>query len=118
MKQLLSNGGHYGASQQLRSMFSKVREMLRARDSNGARMLILMTEQFLQDPRLALWRQQGAAMTDKCRQLWDELGALWVCVILSPHCKPDERSELGSFLQPTGIEDIRRFRVGRGTKGC
>lgn len=105
MKQLLSNGGHYGASQQLRSMFSKVprlgmgrawgwaerksqsalafltshisaqvREMLRARDSNGARMLILMTEQFLQDPRLALWRQQGAAMTDKCRQLWDELG--------------------------------------------
>lgn len=48
--------------------------MLRARDSNGARMLILMTEQFLQDPRLALWRQQGAAMTDKCRQLWDELG--------------------------------------------
>lgn len=48
--------------------------MLRMRDSNGARMLILMTEQFLQDPRLALWRQQGAGMTDKCRQLWDELG--------------------------------------------
>lgn len=53
---------------------TQVREMLRMRDSNGARMLILMTEQFLQDPRLALWRQQGAGMTDKCRQLWDELG--------------------------------------------
>lgn len=53
---------------------AQVREMLRMRDSNGARMLILMTEQFLQDPRLALWRQQGAGMTDKCRQLWDELG--------------------------------------------
>nr|XP_055227883.1 zinc finger SWIM domain-containing protein 4 isoform X4 [Gorilla gorilla gorilla] len=92
VKQLLSNGGYYGASQQLRSMFSKVREMLRMRDSNGARMLILMTEQFLQDPRLVLWRQQGAGMTDKCRQLWDELGALWVCVILSPHCKPEERA--------------------------
>ncbi|XP_066203676.1 zinc finger SWIM domain-containing protein 4 isoform X1 [Saccopteryx leptura] len=96
VKQLLSNGGYYGASQQLRSMFCKpvpvqVREMLRMRDSNGARMLILMTEQFLQDPRLALWRQQGAGMTDKCRQLWDELGALWVCVVLSPHCKPEER---------------------------
>ncbi|CAO2611187.1 Zinc finger SWIM domain-containing protein 4 [Lemmus lemmus] len=102
VKQLLSNGGHYGASQQLRSMFSKVREMLRARDSNGARMLILMTEQFLQDPRLALWRQQGAGMTDKCRQLWDELGALWVCVILSPHCKPDERS---GWLQLLGTWD-------------
>ncbi|XP_006874339.1 PREDICTED: zinc finger SWIM domain-containing protein 4 [Chrysochloris asiatica] len=92
VKQLLSNGGYYGASQQLRSMFSKVREMLRMRDCNGARMLILMTEQFLQDPRLALWRQQGAGMTDKCRQLWDELGALWVCVVLSPHCKPEERA--------------------------
>ncbi|KAM5238222.1 zinc finger SWIM domain-containing protein 4 isoform 2-T2 [Ctenodactylus gundi] len=92
VKQLLSTGGYYGASRQLRSMFGKVREMLRMRDSNGARMLILMTEQFLQDPRLALWRQQGAGMTDKCRQLWDELGALWVCVILSPHCKPEERA--------------------------
>ncbi|XP_029075049.1 zinc finger SWIM domain-containing protein 4 isoform X2 [Monodon monoceros] len=96
VKQLLSNGGYYGASQQLRSMFCKVREMLRMRDSNGARMLILMTEQFLQDPRLALWRQQGAGMTDKCRQLWDELGALWVCIVLSPHCKPEERT---SWLQ-------------------
>ncbi|XP_048198324.1 zinc finger SWIM domain-containing protein 4 [Perognathus longimembris pacificus] len=92
VKQLLSNGAYYGASQQLRSMFGKVREMLRMRDSNGARMLILMTEQFLQDPRLGLWRQQGAGMTDRCRQLWDELGALWVCVILSPHCKPEERA--------------------------
>ncbi|XP_004715548.1 zinc finger SWIM domain-containing protein 4 [Echinops telfairi] len=92
VKQLLSHGGYYGASQQLRSMFNKVREMLRMRDCNGARMLILMTEQFLQDPRLALWRQQGAGMTDKCRQLWDELGALWVCVVLSPHCKPEERA--------------------------
>ena len=55
-------------------VLAQVREMLRMRDSNGARMLILMTEQFLQDPRLALWRQQGAGMTDKCRQLWDELG--------------------------------------------
>nr|XP_045372062.1 zinc finger SWIM domain-containing protein 4 isoform X2 [Camelus bactrianus] len=102
VKQLLSNGGYYGASQQLRSMFCKVREMLRMRDSNGARMLILMTEQFLQDPRLALWRQQGAGMTDKCRQLWDELGALWVCVVLSPHCKPEERK---SWLQLLGKWD-------------
>uniref|UniRef100_A0A8C9DC45 Zinc finger SWIM-type containing 4 n=1 Tax=Panthera leo TaxID=9689 RepID=A0A8C9DC45_PANLE len=102
VKQLLSNGGYYGASQQLRSMFCKVREMLRMRDSNGARMLILMTEQFLQDPRLALWRQQGAGMTDKCRQLWDELGALWVCVVLSPHCRPEERV---SWLQLLGKWD-------------
>lgn len=52
----------------------QVREMLRMRDSNGARMLTLITEQFMADPRLSLWRQQGTGMTDKCRQLWDELG--------------------------------------------
>lgn len=48
--------------------------MLRARDSNGARMLTLMTEQFLADPRLSVWRAQGTPLTDKCRQFWDELG--------------------------------------------
>jgi hypothetical protein len=52
----------------------QVREMLRARDSNGARMLTLITEQFLSDPRLILWKTQGTPMTDKCRQLWDQLG--------------------------------------------
>ena len=52
----------------------QVREMLRARDSNGARMLTLITEQFLSDPRLILWKSQGTPMTDKCRQLWDQLG--------------------------------------------
>lgn len=55
----------------------QVREMLKMRDSNGARMLTLITEQFMGDPRLALWRQQGTTMTDKYRQLWDELGTVW-----------------------------------------
>ena len=54
---------------------SKVREMLRAGDSNGSRMLALMTGQFLEDPRLLLWKSQGTPMTDKCRNLWDELGS-------------------------------------------
>ena len=48
--------------------------MLQAKDSNGARMLRLITEQFLADPRLVVWRTQGTQMNDKCRQLWDELG--------------------------------------------
>lgn len=56
------------------SVLLQVREMLKMRDSNGARMLTLITEQFMADPRLALWRQQGTTMTDKYRQLWDELG--------------------------------------------
>ena len=48
--------------------------MLRARDSNGARMLTLITEEFLSDPRLILWKAQSTPMNDKCRQLWDQLG--------------------------------------------
>lgn len=74
VKSYLSQGGYYNATKQLSSMFAKVREMLKVRDSNGVRMLTLMTEQFLADPRLILWRSQGTPMTDKCRQLWDQLG--------------------------------------------
>lgn len=68
------------SSRQLGALFAKVKEMLRARDGNGARMLRLITEQFLDDPRLVIWRAQGTPMADKCRQLWDQLGALWVGV--------------------------------------
>lgn len=102
VKLFLSQGGYHGSGKQLNLLFSKVtqsstptmsaaphrsvrvthnarvslqvREMLKMRDSNGARMLTLITEQFMGDPRLALWRQQGTTMTDKYRQLWDELG--------------------------------------------
>ena len=55
-------------------LYFQVREMLRVRDTNGARMLTLMTDQFLADPRLILWKSQGTPMTDKCRLLWDQLG--------------------------------------------
>jgi hypothetical protein len=57
--------------------------MLRARDSNGARMLTLITEQFLADPRLPMWRSQGSPMTDKCRQLWDQLGKCFIDFLIS-----------------------------------
>uniref|UniRef100_A0A665WUA4 ZSWIM4-8 C-terminal domain-containing protein n=1 Tax=Echeneis naucrates TaxID=173247 RepID=A0A665WUA4_ECHNA len=106
VKQFLSQGGYYGSGKQLNSMFAKVREMLRMRDSNGARMLTLITEQFMADPRLSLWRQQGTGMTDKCRQLWDELGALWVCVVLNPHCKSEEKSGWLKQLKKWGDMDI------------
>lgn len=63
--------------------------MLRMRDSNGARMLTLITEQFMADPRLSLWRQQGTGITEKCRQLWDELG--------KGHCLAERSSYLGCW---------------------
>uniref|UniRef100_W5MM49 Zinc finger SWIM-type containing 6 n=1 Tax=Lepisosteus oculatus TaxID=7918 RepID=W5MM49_LEPOC len=92
VKLFLSQGGYHGSGKQLNLLFAKVREMLKMRDSNGARMLTLITEQFMADPRLSLWRQQGTTMTDKYRQLWDELGALWMCIVLNPHCKPEQKA--------------------------
>ncbi|MBN3270391.1 ZSWM6 protein, partial [Polyodon spathula] len=91
VKLFLSQGGYHGSGKQLNLLFAKVREMLKMRDSNGARMLTLITEQFMADPRLSLWRQQGTTMTDKYRQLWDELGALWMCIVLNPHCKLEQK---------------------------
>ncbi|XP_064624663.1 zinc finger SWIM domain-containing protein 4-like isoform X2 [Lineus longissimus] len=99
VKSYLTQGGYYNSSNQLNSMFAKVREMLKARDSNGARMLTLITEQFLADPRLVLWKSQGTPMTEKCRQLWDELGALWVCVVLNPNCTMSEKEIWHHLLQ-------------------
>ncbi|XP_077478112.1 zinc finger SWIM domain-containing protein 6-like [Stigmatopora argus] len=91
VKFFLSQRGYHGSGKQLHLLFGKVREMLKMRDSNGARMLTLITEQFMGDPRLALWRQQGTTMTDKYMQLWDELGVLWMCIVLNPQCKTDQK---------------------------
>ncbi|KAI5709667.1 hypothetical protein M8J75_002174 [Diaphorina citri] len=98
VRSYLAQGSYYNANKQLNSLFAKVREMLRARDSNGARMLTLITEQFLSDPRLVLWKTQATPMTDKCRQLWDQLGALWVCVVLNPHCNTLEKQHWKQLL--------------------
>ncbi|CAG9766418.1 unnamed protein product [Ceutorhynchus assimilis] len=120
VRSYLAQGAYYNANKQLNSLFSKVREMLRAQDSNGARMLTLITEQFLQDPRLQLWKSQGTPMTDKCRQLWDQLGSLWVCIVLSPGCASLEKiqweTQLSKWVQvdvcPPEDPDFRLQVVG------
>lgn len=81
---------YYNGNKQLNSLFAKVREMLRAQDSNGARMLTLITEQFLSDPRLMLWKSHGTPMNDKCRQLWDQLGK-WMINICTRSLAEDAR---------------------------
>ncbi|XP_077981379.1 zinc finger SWIM domain-containing protein 5-like [Glandiceps talaboti] len=106
VKAYLSQGGYYDSGKQLNSMFAKVREMLKVHDSNGARMLTLITEQFLADPRLLLWKQQGTPMTDKCRQLWDQLGALWMCVVLNPHSVKVEKQCWREKLQKWSEIDV------------
>lgn len=106
VRSYLTHGSYYNANKQLNSLFAKVREMLRAQDSNGARMLTLITEQFLCDPRLALWKSQGTPITDKCRQLWDQLGALWVCIVLNPHCTSLDKGQWKTLLEKWTHVDI------------
>uniref|UniRef100_A0A8I3W6Z1 Zinc finger SWIM-type containing 6 n=1 Tax=Callithrix jacchus TaxID=9483 RepID=A0A8I3W6Z1_CALJA len=112
VKLFLSQGGYHGSGKQLNLLFAKVREMLKMRDSNGARMLTLITEQFMADPRLSLWRQQGTAMTDKYRQLWDELGALWMCIVLNPHCKSEQKASWLKQLKKWNSVDVCPWEDG------
>ncbi|XP_015278338.1 PREDICTED: zinc finger SWIM domain-containing protein 4-like, partial [Gekko japonicus] len=74
VKQLLSNGGYYGASQQLQSMFNKC----------------------IRSARL------GPAAP----------GALWVCVVLSPHCKLEERALWLQLLKKWNKLDICPLEEG------
>ena len=87
--------------------------MLRAQDSNGSRMLALMTEQFLQDPRLLLWRSQGTPMTDKCRQLWDQLGRNIICAKLLQFSPPLLQVLYGSVLFLIQLPAVQRKLVGK-----
>ena len=36
---------------------------------------------------------------DKCRILWDQLASLWVCIVLNPHAKINERLHWRSLLE-------------------
>lgn len=93
VRNYLGQVNYYTENKPLNPLFAKVREMLRAQDSNGARMLTLITEQLLNDPR-------SSSMNDKNnRQLWDQLGALWVCIVLNPRANHLERMHWKSLLE-------------------
>ena len=46
-----------------------MRELLKVNDANGVRLLAIITDQFVSDPKLAIWKAQETPMTDKCRYL-------------------------------------------------
>ncbi|XP_075263947.1 zinc finger SWIM domain-containing protein 5-like [Convolutriloba macropyga] len=96
----LSQGGYYNSAKQLKCMFSKIKEMLKARDTNGPRMLKLITLEFMADPKLKIWHTQGSAMTEKSRILWDTLGYMWLMVVFNPLCPTALRNDWkGSLLE-------------------
>ena len=98
VKFYLSQGGYYNSAKQLKCMFSKIKEMLKARDTNGPRMLRLITLEFIADPKLKIWHNQGSAMTEKSRILWDTLGYMWLMVVFNPLCPSSLREDWRACL--------------------
>lgn len=92
------------ATRQIHALFEKIREMFKAKDSNGTRMLKLITEQFL----------SFATKNEKSRPLWDQLISLWVIVMLNPDLpKIDKASFLQLLMQWSRVtkcpkEDVER----------
>ncbi|CDW53823.1 hypothetical protein TTRE_0000209001 [Trichuris trichiura] len=91
-------------SDQLQVLFFKVRQMLSEHDENGPRLLRLITDQFmsnlcavgsLRSPSV----YQTPLMSEKCQQLWDQLGALWVCIVLNPYGKIDQKKRWQDMLK-------------------
>lgn len=76
------------ATKQIHALFEKIREMFQAKDSNGTRLLRLITEQFL----------LHATKNDKSRPLWDQLVSLWVVVMLNPDLTGSGRETYAQLL--------------------
>lgn len=76
------------AGKQIHALFEKIREMFRAKDSNGTRLLRLITEQFL----------SIGTKSEKHRPYWDQLTFLWVVVMLNPDLSRLERRSLLQLL--------------------
>lgn len=76
------------AVRQINALFEKIREMFRAKDSNGTRLLRLLTEQFL----------LIATRNEKSRPLWDQLVSLWVVVMLNPDLPKTEKNSTIQLL--------------------
>ncbi|XP_076814143.1 zinc finger SWIM domain-containing protein 5-like isoform X2 [Clavelina lepadiformis] len=88
---LLAQCSSKSSAQQLYSMMRKVREMMKVRDNNGARLLTLITKELLQHSS----HMRSQQSNNVCSQLWDEIGLLWICVILYP----SDQQEKESFLK-------------------
>uniref|UniRef100_A0A915HQP4 SWIM-type domain-containing protein n=1 Tax=Romanomermis culicivorax TaxID=13658 RepID=A0A915HQP4_ROMCU len=111
--------------EEFQQIFGKVREMLKLRDENGSKLLLLITEEFLcslsSSNNLRVWSTSstlphpptsnfgtaGSTSTnvksgsycDRMQDLWDEIGLLWVCVVLNPKISSKSRDEFQQLLK-------------------
>lgn len=99
------------AAKHIHALFEKIREMFRAKDSNGTRLLTLITEQFL----------LFATRNEKSRPLWDQLVSLWVVVMLNPDLRKSDKKNFIQLLNswskvakcPKEDVDVRRVNLKR-----
>ncbi|XP_039247425.2 zinc finger SWIM domain-containing protein 4-like [Styela clava] len=105
---LLQNTNKQESALQLQSLLTKVREMLKARDSNGSRLLTLITNELMQHCSTHNHNQSTQSLLppqpDICRIMWDQLGLLWVCVVLNPKISSQERQSFVVQLQEWGSQ--------------
>jgi len=96
---ILASDSYHQINKHINALFAKVKEMLKAKDSNASRMLRLITEQFLNDRRLTIsWRTQGGLPDKYAKLLFDQLAEIWVYIALNPNATTNERKKTSDLL--------------------
>uniref|UniRef100_A0A914WWL1 Uncharacterized protein n=1 Tax=Plectus sambesii TaxID=2011161 RepID=A0A914WWL1_9BILA len=94
--------GQNSGCEQIQLLFAKVREMLKRNDENGPRLLQLLSEQFLtyKNPWATTpLRPVPPVLSERMQNMWDQLGALWVCVVLNPYGKTNSKERWIELLK-------------------
>ncbi|VDP79014.1 unnamed protein product [Echinostoma caproni] len=100
---------HHGSGAQIAAMFAKVRELLAKRDSNGPRLLSLITEELLRCPKLPLLKARRTHRTTDMpgRMSMPGLTRSLSAQQLSPNPSPESNLGTNSFSHPSSISSIQ-----------
>nr|CAB3268067.1 zinc finger SWIM domain-containing protein 4-like [Phallusia mammillata] len=93
IRKLMLHPSRQTCPNEINSMLGKVREMMKVRDCNGARLLTLITKELLRQGATQL-NAPGQSHCDVFGQLWDQISLLWICVVLNPRCQTREKEEV------------------------
>ncbi|XP_069051744.1 zinc finger SWIM domain-containing protein 4-like [Lepisosteus oculatus] len=117
VKASVSSRGLQSSCAHISALIRTVREMLRCQDSNGPRVLAVLTGELV----LGCWGSSGA-LSPFVTELWEQLASLWVSVVLSPWTGPDQRAHWLSLLQnwnqdqATPLEEGNHIADARGSQ--
>uniref|UniRef100_F6S4B2 SWIM-type domain-containing protein n=1 Tax=Ciona intestinalis TaxID=7719 RepID=F6S4B2_CIOIN len=94
VRQLILESTKQASANQLFNMIGKIREMMKVRDCNGARLLTLLTEELLRQ----VPNSNSVQHNDVCAKLWDQIGLLWICIVLNPRKDSESKSKVLELL--------------------